>query len=69
MKRVKKEMKIREGVGKGGEMEIRVRRMERKLERKEREKRRKNVIIKRIKGGKRKNEIEKKVEGLLRDRN
>jgi len=45
-------------------MEIKIRGMERRLERKEREERRKNVIIK---GGKGKNEIEKEVEGLLRE--
>jgi len=59
--------KIRKGEGIGKEMEIRIKEMERRLERKEREERRKNVIIKGIKGGKGRNEIEKEVEGLLRD--
>jgi len=39
--KVGEEMKIREGEGKGGEIESRIRRMERKLERREREERRK----------------------------
>jgi len=65
--KIGEERKIREGIGKEGEMEIRIREMERRVERKEREERRKNVIMKGIKGGKGIDEIEKEVEGLLRD--
>jgi len=65
--KIGEERKIREGIRKGGEMEIKIRGMERRLERKEREERRKNVIIKGIKGRKGKDEIEKEVQGLLRD--